>query len=577
MPPRVIDQPEIFLEVRDTSGQSLQVPLDDQPLIIGRAKDSNLRLRSDGVRDYHAELYVDPFGQWWLRNLGSVDDLHVNGGMVHRDEALESGDAITIDTFNLTFVDRGAEAESDYSDPAIEKKSAEDSKTLLVPPPLDLSQQDPAAKTQRIAPIGNMFGGHEPIVETPSSGIDTIHLSTLTEFGQRLMKTPRSSERLRMLCRLMVRSDFHGSAAVALRLAKGNSRLVPGKLCTAQSARGGNEMPHISKGLLGSVLKSNAPAVATIKSGSMKVAAVACPIKDRDRYLDMLYMTLPQEFGTQEWLSLIALASQQYEQAEVALKLKQQAEKQSAIDQQLEIAGAIQKRLIPSDPSVGGLDVAVGFRPCHQIGGDYADAVDIGDGKVLLVAADVCGKGLAASLVTSTLHTMVHAFAIAGSGVEQVVDPLNHHLCTYMEDIPFVSFCAVEIDTNNGKLKCINAGHPPAIIVDQNGNARRFQEGQNSPLGIANEPFVMEEDRLKKGQMLTMYTYGVIEQANSAGVLGIGKLSEMIASIYQEMATFEIGDLRTIFNEKMDSFLKDTKPIDDRAFLFARRSKTEEK
>ncbi len=586
MPTGAIEQPETYLQVQDAKGKRLQVPLDDRPIVIGSAGDSNLQLRSSNVLDYHAELYVDPFGQWWLRNLGAADDVLVNGQCVQRDEALESGDCITIDSFEITFVD-GEVAEEVYTDPddaplqtqtALPKPSrrkpdASDSMSgLLMPPPLDLSHQDPAAKTQRIAPIGNMFDASLSAQPKEKAHIDTIHLSTLTEFGQRLMATPKSSERLRMLCRLMVRNDFHGQSAVGIRMVKGNSRFAPGKLCTPQSARGGAEMPHISKGLLQSILKSGTPGFAMIKTGSMKLAAVACPIRNRDKYMDMLYMTVPEEYGTQEWLSLIALAAQQYEQAEIALKLGRQLEKQNAVDQQIEAASTLQKRLIPTDPQLEGMEVAIGFRPCHLIGGDYIDAVAIDERRTLLIAADVCGKGLPAALVTSTLHTMVHAFATAQVGVQILVKTLNAHLNQYMEDIPFVSLCAIEIETQTGRAVCVNAGHPPAFIVDTDGTAQRLQEGQNTPLGIGDEPFRHQELTLKPGQMLCLYTYGVIEQANQAGVLGIGKLSEMIGTIYEEMATFEIANIRTIFNEKMDSFLKDTKPIDDRAFLFARRS-----
>ena len=282
-------------------------------------------------------------------------------------------------------------------------------------------------------------------------------------------------------------------------------------------------------------------------------------------------VTVPAEYGTQEWLALIALAAQQYEQAEVTLKLQKQLAKRDTVDKDLEAAAMLHRRLIPNHTTVSGLDVAIGFRPCHLIGGDYVDAIAIDRNRALLVAADICGKGLGAALITSTLHTLMHTGATADLGLETLMPALNRHLIEFMEEIPFVSLCAIEIHSQTGVIRCINAGHPPALVVDADGSIERLQEGQNTPLGLADEPLQSQEYQLKPGQMLSLYTFGVIEQANRTGVLGIDQLAQMFGQIYQEMSTFDISNIRTILNEKMDAFLQDNKPIDDRAFLLARR------
>ena len=523
-------QPETYLRVQDPEGKQLQVPLDDRPILIGRADDAHLQLRTDEVLDHHAEIYLDPFGQWWLRNLGSADKLSLNDEDLHRDEVLESGDQFVIGSFQITYIDQTEveDAESEFEEPAVEAEqpvpaaasnapsATNDSEGsgLLQSVPLDLSRQDPKVKTKRIAPIDDLFGAPTTGPTVTTARIDTIHLSTLSEFGHRLLETPESSERLRMLCRLMVRSDFHGQAAVGIRLVRGNSRQEPGKLCTPQSAQGGSQMPHISKGLLHSLLKSGSPGFATIRTKTGSMAAVACAIRKRDRYLDLLYVTVPAEYGTQEWLALIALAAQQYEQAETTLKLRKQLAHRDSVDQEIEAAATLHRRLIPNRPVVSGLDVAIGFRPCHQIGGDYVDAIAIDR-----------NRALSAALITSTLHTLMHTGASADLGLETLMTALNRHLIDFMEEIPFVSLCAIEIHSQTGVIRCINAGHPPALVVDADGSFQRLQEGQNTPLGLADEPFQSQEHRLKPGQMLGLYTYGVIEQANRTGVLGIDQLA----------------------------------------------------
>src|SRR5262249_1720546 len=66
---------------------------------------------------------------------------------------------------------------------------------------------------------------------------------------------------------------------------------------------------------------------------------------------------------------------------------------QDRIENELQVARRIQERLLPSSPpAVPGLEIAGFYDPAREVGGDYYDHLAIGDGRALLVIADVSGK-----------------------------------------------------------------------------------------------------------------------------------------------------------------------------------------
>ena len=77
------------------------------------------------------------------------------------------------------------------------------------------------------------------------------------------------------------------------------------------------------------------------------------------------------------------------------------------VDHDLQQARDIQRRLVPPAGRAACLEWDVYYDPCRWVGGDYAEAMILRDGSVLLAVADVCGKGLQAALVSSSLHTLL--------------------------------------------------------------------------------------------------------------------------------------------------------------------------
>lgn len=232
-------------------------------------------------------------------------------------------------------------------------------------------------------------------------------------------------------------------------------------------------------------------------------------------------------------------------------------------------------RLVPKPAALAGfkgkgLDLAIGFAPSRWVGGDYVDTLTLKDGRVFLAVADVCGHGLAAALVTSAVHTLVHAGVRAGSDLCSLVDGLNQHLCETLRGDSFVTFVGLAIDTATGAMECVNAGHPPLLMATTSG-IRSMAAGKNLPLGLDPSPLEPQSETLGTEELLMIYSDGLSEQADQSGkMLGIRGLTEKIQHI---CATF--GITAEIVAGQLGEFLAQRQggrpPEDDQSYLFARR------
>jgi serine phosphatase RsbU (regulator of sigma subunit) len=300
--------------------------------------------------------------------------------------------------------------------------------------------------------------------------------------------------------------------------------------------------------------------------------AIACPLRSDGDFLDVLYLTLPPNYATDEWLALVSLAVEAYDQADTVWVARRHAEAHAAIERELETARRIQQGLVPREPRLPGIEVAIGFDPCKWVGGDYVDAVPMPDGRVLFAVADVCGKGLQAALVTFSLHTMVRATIDAGLGLREMMERLNRHLCGYLPDDSFATMVCVAVDPRTGTLECINAGHPPGFIVAPDGTVRTLQVSKNAALGVDVTTMTPDSDVLAAGELMLLYTDGMTELRNDQDqMLGEEQLALHVAGVYGAAPESSVASVARDLAAMVEHFRGNLVMEDDRAFLIARR------
>lgn len=559
--------PGFALDILTPNAPPLRRNLEGQDLVIGRARDAQIFLDSRTISRRHAQFSCDPFGRWWIRDLGSHNGTLVNGNRV-TEHMLKPGDHVQIGEFSLSLATLQEEPA-----PAPSEQTTQ------------VNMQD--AETGRISSMRDF--------ETPR--LAATHLSTLSEFGQQLLAIEEPAQRLVALCKLMVQPEFHGRSALILRASKESFTEAPKPLCEAALAAGDEDItPYISKTLVRTLLARNEPVLASnsttaarnagaaqanlaelsLASDVMTISAVACPVKSEKTYTDLLYVLFPPQYGNSEWLALTALAVKQFTQAESTWVARKLGEDHASIERELGRAHAIQKRLVPRDVQVAGLDYAIGFTPCRWVGGDYVDLIRSPDGKVLLTIADVCGKGLPAALVASSLHMLTHTAMRTNTPLPDIMQNLNIYLSENLTEGTFVTMLAALLDPVSGRLEIINAGHPAGFFVTTDGALKETLNSANLPLGLdPDAQLVSDATDLQQGSYLVMFTDGLSELHMAGGeLMGEDALGGHIARIIKEEhlanAATKAADISSKLTALLDS-LQEGMAKDDRTFLLARR------
>jgi serine phosphatase RsbU (regulator of sigma subunit) len=580
-----------YLDVRLNGGPTSRRVLTESHLVIGRVPGVQVLLDHHTVSRRHAEMFCDPFGRWWIRDLASTNGTTVNDEIVS-ERVLSPSDRVGIGDYTLTF---------------------------HLDPPAGLSQRIGTLTLEDDKPTAI-----RTLLDFEPPRIAAEHLRTLLELSRRLLAIDRAEDRLGALCELMVRDDFHGTLALVVRIAEGGEPVplsppyrpappvrveVPGHPPTVRppdpnahgkpaptspepvpARRGpsiGGAPPYISRRVLSALRDTREPVLAsnlvhgakgatpmelTMSREVMELWVIACPLRTAEDEIDALYVTLPPDVGSVEWLSLIALAAQVYQHSEAAWTARQHAEAHAAIERELMTARQIQRALLPKRLDFTGLDVAVGFEPCKWVGGDYADVVAMPDGRVLCAVADVCGKGLQAALVTSSLYTVVRASLDVDRTLPALMERVNRHLCDWLPPHSFVTMVAVAIDPATGEIECVNAGHPPAVIVDRDGDLRYLEAGVNPALGVDAAKMESSRGLLEFGDVLAMYTDGLTELRNaSKEMLGQERLGHGFARICAALPGEGSTEIAAALNKMLADYQEGELPEDDRAFLLAQR------
>jgi predicted component of type VI protein secretion system len=203
--------------VRDGAQQIACIQFVGGHMVIGRTDAAEIQLPAATVSRKHAELFSDPFGRWWVRDLGSRNGTLVNGQKVD-EQLIETGDVIRIEHFDI---------EVQLAGPLKQRPRVQMSGTSLTITDMD------ASSVTRLDDMG-----------TPK--IDREHIKRLTAFASDLLTTEADALRLQKLCQLMVGQDIHGNSALAhpsgchsqrWRQSNFNRRMSHGKRADAPSNR----------------------------------------------------------------------------------------------------------------------------------------------------------------------------------------------------------------------------------------------------------------------------------------------------------------------------------------------------
>ena len=166
-----------------------------------------------------------------------------------------------------------------------------------------------------------------------------------------------------------------------------------------------------------------------------------------------------------------------------------------------------------------------------SVGGDWYDVVQLEGTRVAIAVGDIVGRGINAAAVMGQLRSALSALArTTDSAVEAVarLDRFAHGI----EGAKATTLLYGIVDSAAGTLRYTSAGHPPALVVDANGDTRFLEDGRGWPLAVADpdrrRPEAVAD--LPPGSTIVLYTDGLVERRTEPLEDGLARLAHAAAA-----------------------------------------------
>ncbi len=165
-----------------------------------------------------------------------------------------------------------------------------------------------------------------------------------------------------------------------------------------------------------------------------------------------------------------------------------------------------------------------------EAGGDFYDVFHNTETEIGYFVADISGHDLKASFATSSLKALVRQNSGPLYTPLETIKNINGVLSTLFTDGTHLTAALVCVNRRRMRIRVINAGHPPAILVHADGRAETL-ESEGDILGVfpAIQPGQIQRDAAP-GDRMFLYTDGLIERfgpkgaSRSAGLASLGEL-----------------------------------------------------
>ena len=245
------------------------------------------------------------------------------------------------------------------------------------------------------------------------------------------------------------------------------------------------------------------------------------------------------------------------------------------LEQQLALARKVQQELLPvKGSSIEILDFAGECVPAEAVGGDFYDIFPVEQQRVALLLGDVSGKGLSAALLMGLVLGALRSSSWFATPEEHEASfrRLNELLCTRTSGERFTTLFSCYYDIGAGILHYVNAGHLPPILVASNGTENKiYRLPDGGPvLGLLpGADYSQGSAPFRPGDLLLLYSDGIVEAANSAGE-EFGE--ERLCAITVKNRVQSAHQIRNEILTQVRSYLSRRPPHDDLTLLVVRAS-----
>jgi serine phosphatase RsbU (regulator of sigma subunit) len=236
------------------------------------------------------------------------------------------------------------------------------------------------------------------------------------------------------------------------------------------------------------------------------------------------------------------------------------------VQQDMDAARAIQRSLLPQSlPVIEGYSLGYRSDTCYEVGGDYLDVVAQPDGSILMVVADVAGKGMASAMMSTSFRSAFRAMAAEGPPLDELATRMNQHHWAEGEEARrrYVTAIFLRLHPEAGEIEVVNAGHNPGFLLPPGGQARLF-DATGTPLGmLPGMRYASERCGFEPGARLLFYTDGLTEVFKGDEEFGADRL----LSAFLECSSMKADDILDALWAAIEAFSEGGPQGDDMTAL----------
>ncbi|MEN8163608.1 MAG: SpoIIE family protein phosphatase [Acidobacteriota bacterium] len=300
---------------------------------------------------------------------------------------------------------------------------------------------------------------------------------------------------------------------------------------------------------------------------------LAAPLLDGDQALGLIVLGSTRgarAFNEDDMELLVSMASVAAMRIS-NIRLAEEAAERRVLEKEVALGRRIQMALLPDHlPTPAGWEIYAGNLPSRGVSGDIYKVFERDDGHTLVIlVADVSGKGIAASLLTASLEALSAGPLEEGGPLDDCCRRVSRLLYDRTPPEKYSTAFIAEVDVSSGRIRYVNAGHNPGLVLRVGGEAQ-WLDPCGVPLGLLpTADYTVGELEMSPRDVMMLYTDGLTEASNSDGEefeetrLKASALSNRLKPL-KEMAGFIEDDL--------NRFTAGEPYADDRTMVLLRRS-----
>ncbi|MGH7972616.1 MAG: SpoIIE family protein phosphatase, partial [Limisphaerales bacterium] len=450
--------------------------------IIGRQTGAQVRLDGAKVSRRHARIICDA-GGYQVEDLGSSNGTFLNGRKVESPSTLNNLDELGVGPYLLRYESADGAAEVTIR-----------ARTAASPANAELYQGDAAHKLQVILRLSSDLGRSLDLDQLLSQVLD--HLFVLFPQSERALIIFLEDGRpfVRAQKQRSGQSELpRFSASIVQRVASEGMGIFAEDLQT--DSRFAEAQSIVSLGIRSFIC-------VPLQSKGGKALGV----------LQVERMGRGHQFTSDDLHLLTAIGLQVSVVLDNA-QLHQELIARQRIENEVALAREIQLGYLPTEsPNLAhkNFELYAELAPAHEISGDFYDYFNIGEGRLAIAVADVCGKGIPAALFMSVVRALLRNLAEREAEPGVLLRDLNNAVAQQNPKCQFVTISLCVFDPGSQSLEISSAGHPPPLIRRCNGAVEPVAVEQGPLLGFMEkaEQYPKLRCQMERGDVLLLYTDG---------------------------------------------------------------------